>query len=261
MRAAGRRRHQPVEADPGLLHAGHAALQRGRRRHPQGQARHRGRQEAARRSRLYRPAGHVRGGAGPADTKAMGDVTADLLKQHRHERRFRRHRLGHGWPAPRARNRRPGRAAGACSTRGTRAPTASIRRPTSRSAPTATRRWFGWPNMPEVEKEVDGLVRGQEPRRGEGGDRAPQQGGDRQRRLRADRLLPTAIRPGARTSAASSKARCRSSGASPRPHEAVRSRPCSLTSSGASWRPSRSWRSSRCSCSACSTSRRAIRPR
>ena len=54
---------------PGLLHAGHAALHRRGRRAAEGQARHRGRQEAARRGRLLRPAGDVPGGAGPAATQ------------------------------------------------------------------------------------------------------------------------------------------------------------------------------------------------
>ena len=33
--------------------------------------------------------------------RRMGEVTADLLEEDRHERRFRRDRLGHGRPAPR----------------------------------------------------------------------------------------------------------------------------------------------------------------
>ena len=122
----GRRRHQPVEADPGLLHARHAALYGRGRRAAQGQARHRGRQEAARRSRLFRPAGHVPGGAGPAAAQGHGRGDRRPAEEDRHDGRFRGDRLGHRRPAPRLQERRRDRAAGACSTPGTRAPTAPI---------------------------------------------------------------------------------------------------------------------------------------
>ena len=51
---AGRRRCRALEAAAGFLHAGYAALQRGGRRDPEGQARSRRRQETAGRERLYR---------------------------------------------------------------------------------------------------------------------------------------------------------------------------------------------------------------
>ena len=86
-------------------------------------------------------------------TKAQGDVTAELLKRLGMNVDFVAIDWGTTGRAAR-RSRRPDRAAGRCSTRGTPAPTASIRRSTSRSAPTATGAWFGWPNVPEVEKEV-----------------------------------------------------------------------------------------------------------
>ena len=91
------------------------------------------------RERLCGPAGHLPGGAGPADHQGAGRRHRRSAQAARHERRFRRDRLGHGRRAPRAEDAaRPGRLADvphlAC-----RAPTASIRRPTRRSAPTATR--------------------------------------------------------------------------------------------------------------------------
>ena len=86
-------------------------------------------------------------------TKAQGDVTAELLKRHRHERRFRRDRLGHDRPAPRAevaaRPRRLGmfhswHAGADCIN-----PAVYIAiRANGDGA------WFGWPNVPAVEKEV-----------------------------------------------------------------------------------------------------------
>ena len=95
---------------PGILHARHAALQRRRRRDPQGQARHRRRQEAAGRKRLHQPAGDLRGGAGSADHQGAGRRHGRAAEAHRHERRFRRDRLGHDRPAPRAEiPARPGR--------------------------------------------------------------------------------------------------------------------------------------------------------
>ena len=87
---------------PGYLHARHAALHRGGRRHPQGQARHRRaprscwRRAATPASRS--PAWWRRTSRSPRPGRRHGrPAEAD-----RHERRFRRHRLGHGRPAPRA---------------------------------------------------------------------------------------------------------------------------------------------------------------
>jgi hypothetical protein len=57
-------------------------------------------------------------------TKAQGDVTADLLKQDRHERAVHRARLGHGGPAAREEGPAGDRAAGTSSTPGTPARTA-----------------------------------------------------------------------------------------------------------------------------------------
>ncbi len=50
--------------------------------------------------------------------------------------------------------------------------------------------WFGWPNVPEVEKEVANWFDAKNARRGKGRRAPSQQGGARQRRVRADRLLP-----------------------------------------------------------------------
>ena len=101
MRAVVGSDEQPVEGDPGLLHARHAALHGRGRRAAQGQARHRRRQEAAGRSRLFRPAGHLPGGAGPATAQGHGRGDGRPPEEDRHDGRFRRHRLGHRRPAPR----------------------------------------------------------------------------------------------------------------------------------------------------------------
>lgn len=71
-------------------------------------------------------------------TKAQGDVTADLLKQLGMNVDFVATDGARSAPAVRPRRRR-GRAAGTCSTPGTPARTASIRRPTPPFAPMATR--------------------------------------------------------------------------------------------------------------------------
>ena len=126
---------------------------------------------------------------------------------------------------------------------------------------TGDKAWFGWPNIPAVETEVDGLVRRAKDLAEEKAAiarlnkaamehvvyvptgfllRLPGLAQQRQRR----RQGPAAVLLGRGEGLAASIG-----GA------------CSPTSSGASWRRSRSWRSSRCSCSACSTSRRATRPR
>ena len=70
------------------------------------------RQEAARRERLHRPAGDLRGGAGPADHQGAGRRHRRPAEADRHERRFRRHRLGHRSASAARRSRRRGRAAG-----------------------------------------------------------------------------------------------------------------------------------------------------
>ena len=118
-----------VEADAGLFHARHAALHRGGRRNPQRTAQSRCRQETARRKRLFGRAGHLLGGAGSADHQGAGRRDRRSSQAHRHECRFRRRSTGARSARAGRRNRRRARAAGKCSTPGTPAPTASVRRP------------------------------------------------------------------------------------------------------------------------------------
>ena len=254
---------KPVEAAARLLHARHAALHRGGRRDPQGQARHRARQEAAGGERLCGPAGHLPGGAGPADRQGQGEVTADLLKQIGMnvdfvatdwgtvgQRRATKNAAGPGRleHVPHLACRRRLRQSGGLhrDPRQRRQGLVRLARRARRSRPRSTA-WF----------EAKTSTR---------------------RRRRSRRLNKAAIENvvyvptgfflrlsglAQQRLAASSRARCRSSGASAKTRmtASVSSAPCSPTSSGASWRPSRSWRSSRCSCSACSTSRPATRRR
>ena len=70
-----------VEAAAGFLHAGHAALHRGRRRNPQRSAQPRRRQETAGGQRLCRQPVTCLVAQDQPITKAQGDVTADLLKR------------------------------------------------------------------------------------------------------------------------------------------------------------------------------------
>ena len=121
---AGRRRRHDVEAAARLLHARHAALHRRGRRDPERQARPDGGQEAARGEQLQGRAGHLHRRAGPADHQGAGRRHRGTAQAARHERRFRRNRLGHDADSAAPRNLRPDRAAGACSTRGMRARTA-----------------------------------------------------------------------------------------------------------------------------------------
>ena len=122
-------------------------------------------------------------------TKAQGDVTADLLKQARHECRLRRDRLGHGRLAP-----RPEDAAG--PGRLEHVPHLARRRGLHQSRRLQRHSRQRRQGLVRLARQRDrgkgsrGLVRRQEPRRGEGRGRAPQQGGARGRRLCADRLLP-----------------------------------------------------------------------
>ena len=106
------------------------------------------------RERLCRPAGHLPGGAGPADHQGAGRCHRRPAEATRHERRFRRHRLGQRSARAARRKRRPARAAGRCSTPGMPAPTASI--PPSYTAIRANgdKAWFGWPTSAEVEAEI-----------------------------------------------------------------------------------------------------------
>ena len=139
---------------PGFFTPGTPALHGGGRRPAQGQARHRGRQEAAGRSGLCRPAGHLPRGAGPAAAQGHGRGDGRPAQEDRHDGRFRRHRLGHRRSAPRLQVAARDRAAGACSTPGMPAPTAPIRRATSPCAAPARRPGSAGPTAPEVEKEV-----------------------------------------------------------------------------------------------------------
>ena len=93
---AGRRRYRALEAAAGLLHAGYAALHGRGRRDPERQARSRNGKEAAGRERLFRPAGHVRRGAGSTDHQGAGRCHRRSVEADRHECRLRRDRLGHG---------------------------------------------------------------------------------------------------------------------------------------------------------------------
>ena len=86
---------------PGFFTPGTPLYTGGGRRPAEGQARHRGRQEAARRSRLFRPAGDVPGGAGPAAAQGHGRGDGRPAEEDRHDGRFRGHRLGHRRPAAR----------------------------------------------------------------------------------------------------------------------------------------------------------------
>ena len=146
---------KPVEHAPELLHAGHAALHRGRRRAAQGPARHRRRQEAAGRGRLQRPARDLPRRPGPAAAQGHGRDHRRPAEEDRHDGRLRRHRLGHGRPAPRLQEPAgPGRLGHvphlACRRR--------LREPGGHIAVRAGGEkgpaWFGWPDDPAVEKDV-----------------------------------------------------------------------------------------------------------
>ena len=122
-------------------------------------------------------------------TKAQGDVTADLLKQLGMNVDF----VATDWGtvgARRAQKTPPGQ--GGWSMFHTWHAGADCINPAAYIAIRANgdKAWFGWPNVPSRRDGGRGLVRRQEPRRGEGRDRPAQQGGARRRRLRADRLLP-----------------------------------------------------------------------
>ena len=137
-------------------------------------------------------------------TKAQGDVTADLSEAHGHECRFRRDRLGHGRRAPRAENAaRPGRLADVPHLARRRRLHQS-RAPISRIRANGDKAWFGWPNSHAVETEVaawfDAKSLDEE-----------KAAIDRLNKAALDDVVyaPTGFflsyRPGARTSAASSK--------------------------------------------------------
>ena len=190
---------------PGYLHARHAALHRRRRRDPE-----RASATSTAAKKLLAESGYT---GQPVTcvvaqdqpiTKAQGDVTAELLKRIGMNVDFVATDWGTDRPAPRAEDRRPARAAGRMFH--TWHAGADCINPAVYIAIRANgdSAWFGWPNVPQVETEVDRLVRGQERstrrRRPIG---ASEQGRARQRGVCADRLLPRAIRRGARTSAAS----------------------------------------------------------
>ena len=103
---------------------------------------------------------------------------------------------------------------------------------------TGEKAWFGWPDSPEVEKEVARLVRGQGPRRGEGRHRPPEQGGHGERDLHPDRLLlrlpGLAQQRQRRRQGPAAVVLGRDEGVDSQ----RRRRACSLTSSDASWRRS-----------------------
>ena len=65
---------------------------------------------------------------------------------------------------------------------------------------TGEKAWFGWPERARGREGGHRLVRRQGPRRGEGGDRPPQQGGDGATSSTCRPASTTAIRPGAATS-------------------------------------------------------------
>ena len=153
-----------VEATAGLLHAGYAALHRGGRRHPEGQARFRRGQEATGRERLYGPAGHLHRGSGSTDHQGAGRCHRRPVEASGHECRLRRHRLGHGRFSPRPEDASgPGRLADVPHLARRRG-LSSIPPPIPPFVPMATRRGSAGPRARAVEKEVDGMVRSQEPR-------------------------------------------------------------------------------------------------
>ena len=84
----------------------------------------------------------------------MGEVTADLLKKIGMTVDFVATDWGTVGQRRASKYAARDRAAGACSTPGMPAPTAPTRRPTSPLRANGEKAWFGWPDSPEVEKEV-----------------------------------------------------------------------------------------------------------
>ena len=132
-------------------------------------------------------------------TKAMGEVTADLLKQIGMNVDF----VATDWGTVgqrRAQKTPPGQ--GGWSMFHTWHAGADCINPAAYIAIRANgdKAWFGWPDSPSVEKEVAAWFDAKNLDEEKAAIAPPQQGGARGRRLCADRLLPAAIRRGARTS-------------------------------------------------------------
>ena len=161
------------------------------------------------------------GGAGHPNHQGARRHHCRPLEASRHECRFRRARLGHGRRPPRRQDAaRPGRLANVPHLDAG----ADCMNPASDFFIRANgdKAWFGWPDVPEVEAQVSAWLEAKTSPTRKGRGAPAQQGRVRQRGLCADRLLPASTRPGAKTSPASSKARCRSSGASARRRDGLR---------------------------------------
>ena len=138
--------------------------------------------------RLFGPARNLPGGAGPAAAEGHGRDHRRPPQEDRHDRRLRRHRLGHGRPAARLQEpARPGRLGHvphlACRLR-LREPRRQHRDPHQRRE--------GLVRLARQRRGREGhrrLVRCQVARRGEGHHRPRQQGRHGARHLHPDRLL------------------------------------------------------------------------
>ncbi len=122
-------------------------------------------------------------------TKAQGDVTADLLKRMGMNVDF----VATDWGTVGARRaQKTPHNQGGWEMFHTWHAGADCLSPVGYAAirGSGDKSWWGWPTSEKVEKEGDLLVLRQEPRRGEGCYRPPQQGSDGGRHLRANRLLP-----------------------------------------------------------------------
>ena len=209
---------------PGYLHAGHAALQRGRRRDPQGQARHRRGKEAPRRERLHQPAGDLRRGAGPADHQGAGRRHGRAPEAHRHECRLRRDRLGHDRPAPGA---EIAAGAGRLGDVPLLARRLGLHQPGGLHRDPRQRRRRLVRLAERARRSRRRSPPGSTPRTSRR-RRPPPAGSTRPRSTTSSTRRPASsspTRPGARTSPASARARCRSSGACRRRRDGRGARP------------------------------------
>ncbi len=141
-------------------------------------------------------------------TKTHGRRHRRPAQAARHECRFRRDRLGHRRASAAHRRTPPGQ--GGWGMFHTWHAGADCVNPASYNAVRGTgdKAWFGWPDSPEVEKEIDGWFDAKNARGREGGDGPAQQG----RAWKTSSTAPTGFflalhRPGAATSCRASRRR------------------------------------------------------